>query len=113
MASSTAAPHDPGGVTAHVSRFSSMLPSLWRGSRGLLPSFLPMPVRSGGMARGGGGPTFRDLGVDVLELLIGGLFQIGGGLEADLRHSVGDLDPQERGHLQGHLPIRRCHYTYS
>ena len=113
MASSTAAPYDPGGATAHVSRFSSMLPSLWRGSRGLLPSFLPMPVGSGGMAGGGGGPTLRDLGGDVLELLIGGLFQTGGGLEADLRHSVGDLDPQERGHLQGHLPVRRCHYTYS
>ena len=28
MASSTAAPHDPGGATAHVSRFSSKLPSL-------------------------------------------------------------------------------------
>ena len=84
MASSTAAPHDPGGATAHVSRFSSMLPSLWRGSRGLLPSFLPMPVRLGGMARGGSSPTFRDLGGDVLELLIGGLFQTGGGLEADL-----------------------------
>ena len=113
MASSTAAPYDPGGATAHVSRFSSMLPSLWRGSRGLLPSFLPMPAGSGGMAGGGGGPTLGDLGGDVLELLIGGLVQTEGGLEADLRHSMGDLDPQERGHLQGHLPVRRCHYTYS
>ena len=72
-----------------------------------------MPVGLGGMAGGGGGPTLRDLGGDVLELLVGRLFQTGGGLVADLRHSVGDLDPQERGHLQGHLPVRRCHYTYS
>ena len=33
--------------------------------------------------------------------------------EADLCHTVGDMDPQERGHLQGHLPVRRCHYAYS
>ena len=41
--------------------------------------------------------------------LLGGSFK----READLRHSVGNLDPQKRGHLQGHLPVRRCHYTYS
>ena len=113
MAPSTAAPHDPGGATAHVSRFSSELPSLWRGSRGLLPPLLPMLVGSGGMAGDGGGPTLRDLWGGVLELLVGRLLQTGGGLEADLRHSVGDLDPQERGNLQGHLPVRWCHYTYS
>ena len=79
MASSTAAPRDPGGTTVHVSRFSSMLPYLWRGSRGLLPSLLPMPVGSGGVAGGGGGPTLRDLGGDALELLVGRLFQTGGG----------------------------------
>ena len=79
MAPSTAAPHDPGGATTHVSRFSSKLPSLWRGSRGLLSSLLPMPVGSGGMAGGGGGPTLRDLGGDVLELLVGRLFLTGGG----------------------------------
>ena len=72
-----------------------------------------MPVGSGGMAGGGGGPTLRDLGGGVLELLVGRLFQTGGGLEADLCHSMGDLDPQERDHLQGHLLVRRCHYTYS
>ena len=72
-----------------------------------------MPVGSGGMAGGGGSQTLRDLGGDVLELLVGRLFQTGGGLETDLRHPVGDLDSQERGHFQGHLPVRRCHYTYS
>ena len=113
MASYTAAPYDPGGATAYVSRFSSKLPSLWRGSRGLFPSLLLMLVGLGGMAGGGGGPTLRDLGGDVLELLVGRLFQTGGGLEADLRHPVGDLDSQEQGHLQWHLPVRRCYYTYS
>ena len=113
MASSTVAPHDSGGATAHVSRFSSKLPSLWRGPRGLLPSLLPMPIGSGGMAGGGGSPTLRDLGGDVLELLVGRVFQTGGGLEANLRHLVGDLNSQERGHFQGHLAVRRCHYTYS
>ena len=61
LATSTAAPHDSGGATAQFSRFSSELPSLWRGSRGLLPFLLPMLVGSGGMAGGGGGPTLRDL----------------------------------------------------
>ena len=32
--------------------------------------------------------------------------------EADFRHIVGNLDPQERGRLQGCHPIRRCHYTH-
>ena len=69
------------------------------GPRGLLPSLLPMPVGSGGMAGGGGSPNLRDLGGDVLELLVGRLFQTGGRLEADLRDPVGDLDSQERGHF--------------
>ena len=30
---------------------------------------------------------------------------MGGGLEEDFRHAVGNLDPQERGRLQGHHPI--------
>ena len=38
-----------------------------------------------------------------MELLVGRLIQTRGGLEADLRHTVGDMDPQEQGHLQGHL----------
>ena len=57
--------------------------------------------------------NIRNLKIWIGALLIGGLVQTGGGLEADLRHSMGDLDLQERGHLQGHLPVRRCHYTYS
>ena len=73
IASSTAGHHDLGGVTAHVSRFSSKLPSLWWGSRGLFPSLLSMHVGSGGMAGGGGGPTLRDLRGDVLKLLVGRL----------------------------------------
>ena len=41
-----------------------------------------------------------------------GHLQWGGGLEADFRHAVGHLDPQERGHHQGCDPIRRCHYSH-
>ena len=75
--------------------------------------FFQCPLAQEAWRGDGGGPTLRDLGGDVLELQIGRLFQTGGGLEADLRHFVGDLDPQERGHLQGHLPVWRCHYTYN
>ena len=109
MASSTAAPHDPGRASVHVSRLSSEQPSLWRGSRGLLPPILPMLVGSGGMAGGLSGPPFRDIRVGVLELLVGGFFE----QEADFHHTMGDMDPQERGRLQGHLPIQRCHYAHS
>ena len=31
----------------------------------------------------------------------------------DLCHTVGEMDSQERGRLQGHLSIRRCHYAHS
>ena len=50
MTSSTAAPHDPGCASVHVSKLFNKLPSLWWGSRGLLPPILPMLAGSGGMA---------------------------------------------------------------
>ena len=112
VASSTAAPHYPSCASAHVSRLSSELPSLWRGSRGLFPPIFPMLVGSGDMAGGRGGLPLCDIRGGVLELLVGKLFQAGGGLEADFRHTVGHMDSQERGHLQGHLPIRRCHHAH-
>ena len=93
MASSTAAPHDPGRASTHVSRRSNELPSLWWGSRGLLPPIFPMLVGSGGMAGGRGGPPLRDIRGGVLEFLVGRLFQAGGGSEADFCHTVGDMDP--------------------
>ena len=46
-----------------------------------------------------------------LELPVRGLLQAGGGLKANLRHTVGNLNPQEQSHLQGRHPIRRCHHT--
>ena len=112
MTSFMAAPHDPGRASAHASGLSSELPSLWWGSKGLLPPLFPMLVGSGGMAGGCGGPPLRDTRGGVLELLVERLLQAGGRLEADFRHAVGNLDPQERGRLQGHHPIRRCHYTH-
>ena len=72
-----------------------------------------MFVGSGGMADGRGGPSLCDIIGDILELPVGRLRQAGGGLEADFRHPVGNLDPWERGRLQGCHPIRRYHYTYS
>ena len=65
-----------------------------------------MLVGPGGMAGGRGGPPLREIRRSVLELLVGRLFQAGGGLEVDFRHTVGDMDPQERDRLQGHLPIQ-------
>ena len=53
---------------------------------------------------GCGGPSLRDIGGGFLELTIGGFLQAGGGMEADFRHTVGNLDPQERGCLQGVTP---------
>ena len=48
-----------------------------------------------------------------MELLVGRLLQARGGLEVDFCHTVGNMDTQERGCLQGHLPIRRCHFAHS
>ena len=79
MASLTAAPHDPGCASAHASGHSSDLPSLWWGPRGLFPPLLLMFVGSGGMAGGRGGPSLRDIKGGILELLVGGLLQAGGG----------------------------------
>ena len=73
MASFTAAPHDPGRASAHASELSSELPSLWWGSKGLLPPLFPMLVGSGGMAGGRGGPPLCEIRGEVLELLVGRL----------------------------------------
>ena len=61
---------------------------------------------------GRGEPPLCDIGGGFLELLVRGLFQARGGMEANLRHIVGNLDPQERSHLQGHHPIRQCHHSH-
>ena len=71
-----------------------------------------MPVGSGGMEGGRGGLSLCDIGGGILELPIGGFLQEGGRLEADFRHTVGNLDPPERGCLQGSHPIQRCYYTH-
>ena len=70
-----------------------------------------MSAGPGDMAEGRGDPPLRDIRGGFLELPVRGLFRAGGRLEANLRHTVGNLDPQERSHLQGHHPIRRCHHT--
>ena len=64
------------------------------------------------MSGGRGDLPLRDIGGGFLELPIRGLFQAGGRLEANLRHTVGNLNPQERSHLQGRHPIQRCHHTH-
>ena len=71
-----------------------------------------MPVGSGGMEGGRGGPSLYDIRGGILEIPIGRILQEGGGLEADFRHSVGNLDPPEQGYLQESHPVRRCHYTH-
>ena len=48
-----------------------------------------------------------------MELLVERLFQAGDGLEADFCHTVGDMDPQEPGRLQGYSPFRRWHCAHS
>ena len=106
IASLTAAPHDPGSASAHASGQFSELPFLRWGPKGLFPPLLPMSVGSVGMAGGPNGPSLRDNRGGILELFVGGFFQAGGGLEADFRHGVGNLDPQERGCLQGCHPVR-------
>ena len=71
-----------------------------------------MSAGPGGMARGRGDPPLRDIGGGFLELPVRGHFQAGGRLEVNLRHIVGNLDPQEQSHLQGRHPIRPCHHTH-
>ena len=71
-----------------------------------------MPIGSGGMEGGCGGPSLCDIRGGLLELPIEGFLQVGGGLAADISQTVGNLDPHERGYLQGCHPIRRCHYTH-
>ena len=52
-----------------------------------------MLVGSRGKVGGCGGLSLRDIRGGILELPIGGFFQVGGRLEVDLRHIVGNLDP--------------------
>ena len=61
MASLTAAAHNPGHALAHASGHFCELPSLRWGPKGLLSPLLPMPVGSGGMEGGCGGPSLHDI----------------------------------------------------
>ena len=71
-----------------------------------------MSASSRGMAGGRGELPLCDIGGGFLEFPVRGLFQARGGMEANLHHTMGNLDPQERSHLQGHHPIRRCHHSH-
>ena len=88
MASFTAVPHDLGRAPAHASGLSSELPSLWWGSRGLLPPLFPMAVGSRGMAGGRLSVTSHEAFWSSLPV---SFFR----READFQHAVGNLDPQE------------------
>ena len=93
MTSSTTAAHDPDHASTHVPRLSSELPSLWWGSKGLLPPIFLMLVGSGGMAGGRGARLSVTSEEAFWSSLSGGFFQAGGVLEADFCHSVGNMDP--------------------
>ena len=102
MAPLTAVAHDPGRAPAHVSSQPCALPSLRWGPEDCSHLFFQCPLaqaawRVAGVAR---------LSVTSEEAfwrsLSGGFFR----READFCHSVGNLDPPERGCLQGNHPVR-------
>ena len=63
------------------------------GGQGLFPLIFHVPNSTGSMAGDGGCSSCCIFGREVLELAYRGLFKTGDGLEASLRHIMGNMAP--------------------
>ena len=93
LATLAPSPDDESHTPSHVSRGRRVLPIMCWGGRGLSPLVLHVLDSLGSVAGDGGCSSCCVIGRGILELSYRQLFQMGDGLEANLRHVMGNIAP--------------------